>query len=266
MGRVRTNHAKQALKAGRLTAGAWLNLCSPIAAEIMGEAGFDWILIDMEHGHGDYQTLLAQLQALEPSESIPLVRVQWNDLVVIKRILDLGAYGVMIPWVNSRDAAVAAVQACRYPPEGVRGMAGTPRAAGFGRHRGEYFRRANEEVLVVIQVETAVAVEAIDQILSVPGIDVAFVGPSDLSASMGHVGNPSHPEVQAAIATVEQAAKAHRVALGTITSGWEQARELYVRGYQFLPLCSDASLVLQGSSDFVRRFRNEVAGSRPGDN
>ena len=121
---VKTNHVKRALREGRPTAGAWLTMCSAISAEIMSRGGFDWLLVDMEHGHGDYQTLLAQLQAIEGSDAIPVVRVQWNDPAVIKRVLDIGAYGVMVPWVSSRREVEAAVRAAKYPPAGIRGIDG----------------------------------------------------------------------------------------------------------------------------------------------
>src|SRR5262245_51402826 len=159
---VKTNHVKRALREGRPTAGAWLSLCGAISAEIMSRAGFDWLLVDMEHGHGDFQTLLAQLQAIEGSETIPVVRVQWNDPAVIKRVLDIGAYGVMVPWIGGRAEAEAAVRAAKYPPDGIRGIAGSHRAGGYGRHAAESWKRANEEILVVLQVETLAAVDEID--------------------------------------------------------------------------------------------------------
>jgi 2-keto-3-deoxy-L-rhamnonate aldolase RhmA len=258
---VKTNHVKRALREGRPTAGAWLNLCSPISAEIMSRAGFDWLLVDMEHGHGDYQTLLAQLQAIEGSPVIPVVRVEWNDPAVIKRVLDIGAYGVMIPWIAGRPDAEAAVRASKYPPAGLRGIAGGHRAGGYGRHAAEYWKRANDEILVVIQVETTTAVAAIDEIVKVPGIDVLFIGPGDLSTALGHMGDMGHPDVQAAMEKVETAAKAHGIALGNITRSWDQARELYKRGYQFLTLGADTALVVQGAKEIVGRFEQEV---RPG--
>ncbi len=258
---VKTNHVKRALREGRPTVGSWLHLCSGIGAEIMSRAGFDWLLIDMEHGHGDYQTLLTQLQAIEGSETIPVVRVQWNDPAVIKRVLDLGAYGVMIPWVADHGEAVAAVRAAKYSPQGIRGIAGSHRAGGYGRHATEYWRRANDEILVVVQVETPTAVTDIDAIVQVPGLDVVFIGPGDLSTALGHMGDAAHPDVQAAFARVEKAAKARGVALGNITRSWEQARELYARGYQFLTLCSDTTLLTRGSQEILDRFRAEV---RPG--
>jgi 2-keto-3-deoxy-L-rhamnonate aldolase RhmA len=252
------NRVKRGLAAGRPTVGAWLSLCSPLAAEAMGDAGFDWLLIDMEHGPGDYQTLLAQLQAIQGSDAIPLVRVQANDAAVIKRVLDLGAYGVMIPWVASRAECEAAVRACRYPPAGIRGMAGGHRAGGFGRLAAEYWRRANEEILIIVQIETVGALEAVDEILAVPGVDVAFIGPADLSAALGHPGDSKHPEVQAAIARIEAAARRAGVALATISRSWEDARALYARGYVMVTLCSDASLVVQGAAALVASFRREL--------
>jgi 2-dehydro-3-deoxyglucarate aldolase/4-hydroxy-2-oxoheptanedioate aldolase len=252
---VKTNDVKRRLREGQPTAGAWVSLCSPISAEIMSRAGFDWLLIDMEHGHGDYQTLLGQLQAIEGSPAIPVVRVQWNDPAVIKRVLDLGAYGVMIPWIASRAEAEAAVRAAKYPPQGIRGIAGSHRAGGYGRHAGEYWKRANDEILVVIQIETASAVADIDAIVRVPGVDVVFVGPADLSTSLGHMGNAAHPEVVAAMEKVETAAKAQGIALGNITRNWDQARELYKKGYQFLTLTSETSLLVQGAADVLGKFK-----------
>lgn len=252
------NRLKRKLKDGQRTAGAWLQLCSPIAAEIMADAGFDWLLIDMEHGHGDYQTLLAQLQAIDGSGVTPLVRVQGNDAMVIKRVLDLGAHGVVVPWVSSRDECATAVRACKYPPDGIRGMAGSHRAAGFGRFGPEYWKRANSEVLVVVQIETREAVQDIDAMLAVPGVDVAFVGPADLSAALGHVGDARHPEVVEAIAAVERAARKADVALGTISRTWDDARALFQRGYQMVTLTSDATLLTQQAGLLARQFREEA--------
>ncbi|MBI4246430.1 MAG: 2,4-dihydroxyhept-2-ene-1,7-dioic acid aldolase, partial [Candidatus Rokubacteria bacterium] len=216
------------------------------------------LLIDMEHGHGDYQTLLAQLQALQGSRAAPLVRVQWNDPAVVKRVLDLGAYGVMIPWVSGRESCQAAVRACKYPPDGIRGMAGSHRAAGFGRHGADYWKRANAEVLVIIQIETPEAVAEIDAMLAIPGVDVAFIGPTDLAAALGHVGDPKHADVVVAIAAIESAAKRAGVALGTISRNWEEAKALYDRGYQMVTIASDAALVVQHAAALVKRFRDEV--------
>jgi 2-keto-3-deoxy-L-rhamnonate aldolase RhmA len=256
------NRVKRELRAGRRTAGAWLSLCSPIAAEIAGDAGFDWLLIDMEHGPGDYQTLLGQLQALSGSPTTPLVRVQGNDPAVIKRVLDLGAQGVMIPLVGNRRESEAAVRACKYPPEGIRGVAGSHRAAGFGRFSGDYWKRANGEILVIVQIETPEAVQEIDDIVAVSGVDVAFIGPADLSAALGHLGDPKHPDVQAAIARVEGAAKRAGVALGTISRNADEAAALYGQGYQMVTLGSDASFVAQGAAAAVKSFGADAGSAR----
>ena len=249
------NRLKRLLKAGKKTAGAWAQLCSPTSAEILCRAGFDWLLIDMEHSPADLQTLVAQLQAMGAYGVAPLVRAPWNDLVWIKRILDAGAYGVMIPSVNTREQAIAAVQACKYPPVGIRGIAGSPRAAGFGRDTSAYLKRANDELLVILQVETPQAIENLAAIGKVPGVDALFIGPMDLSTSMGHLGNPAHPEVQAAIATVEAKAKALGMPLGTISAGWEQAKMLYDRGYQLITLLSDVILLSKASAEALTKFR-----------
>ena len=255
MSQLFENRLKHMLKAGKKTAGAWAQLCSATSAEILCRAGFDWILIDMEHSPADLQTLIAQLQAMGPYGVVPLVRAPWNDLVWIKRILDAGAYGVMIPSVNTREQALAAVQACKYPPVGVRGIAGSPRAAGFGRDTAAYLKRANDEILVILQVETPQAIEHLEEIGKVPGVDALFIGPMDLSTSMGHLGNPAHPEVQAAIARVEAKAKALGMPLGTISAGWEQAKALYDRGYQLVTLLSDVILLSKASADALAKFR-----------
>ncbi len=255
MSQLFENRLKHMLKAGKKTAGAWAQLCSPTSAEILCRAGFDWILIDMEHSPADLQTLVAQLQAMGAYGVVPLVRAPWNDLVWIKRILDAGSYGVMIPSVNTRDQALAAVQACKYPPVGLRGIAGSPRAAGFGRDTAAYLKRANDEILVILQIETPQAIENLDEIGKVPGVDALFIGPMDLSTSMGHLGNPAHPEVQAAIATVEAKAKALGMPLGTISAGWEQAKALYNRGYQLVTLLSDVILLSKASADALAKFR-----------
>jgi 2-dehydro-3-deoxyglucarate aldolase/4-hydroxy-2-oxoheptanedioate aldolase len=255
MSQLFENRLKHMLKAGKRTAGAWAQLCSPTSAEILRRAGFDWILIDMEHSPADLQTLVAQLQAIGASGVVPLVRAPWNDLVWIKRILDAGAYGVMIPSVNTREQALAAVQACKYPPVGLRGIAGSPRAAGYGRDTAAYLKRANDEILVILQVETPQAIDNLDEIGKVPGVDALFIGPMDLSTSMGHLGNPAHPEVQAAIATVEAKAKALRMPLGTISAGWEQAKGLYDRGYQLVTLLSDVILLSRAAAEALAKFR-----------
>lgn len=262
MSAVRENRVKRALRAGEKTCGAWLHLCSPISAEIMAHAGFDWLMVDLEHSPCDYQTLMALYQAASATPAVPLARAPWNDFVAIKRILDCGAYGVMIPWVNTKEEAAAAVAACKYPPKGIRGLANT-RPTGWTRYTKEYVARANDEIMVILQIETMEAVRNIDDILSVPDIDVVFIGPADLSTSTGHPLEVGHPEVQAAMATIEQAALARKIALGTVSGTWEQAKALYDKGYQFVSLASDAYLLARSTSELVSNFRKTFGP--PGD-
>ena len=251
---MKPNRVKQLLKQGKYTCGSWVSLCSPIGAEAMGLSGFDWLLIDMEHGSGDYQTLLTQLQGIAAAgETVPFVRVQWNDAVVIKRVLDLGAYGVMVPGIRSADEAKAAVSAIKYPPQGIRGLAGN-RGAKFGLD-GDYVKQANDEIMMILQIENEAAINQIDAILDVPGIDVAFLGPNDLSGDMGHVGDWDHPDVQKAIKKLEDAANKRRIPLGTVSRNWEAAKAFIDRGYRFQSLMGDLPFLIQGARGAVANFR-----------
>jgi 2-dehydro-3-deoxyglucarate aldolase/4-hydroxy-2-oxoheptanedioate aldolase len=249
------NPLKRGVKAGRKAVGAWAQLCSPLATEILARAGFDWLLIDMEHAPGDMLTLVSQFQAMNGSGVAPVVRVPWSDLIWIKRILDAGAYGLMIPYVNTREEAINALRACKYPPLGIRGIAGSPRAAGYGRDVANYLKRANDEIFIMLQVETPQAVENLEEIAKVPGVDALFIGPMDLSTSMGHFGNPAHPEVQALIATVEAKAKKLGMPLGTISGGWDQAKTLFDRGYQLITVLSDSVLLSKAGAEVVAKYR-----------
>ena len=260
MTRVFENRVKRMLKEGKKTAGGWLQICSPLAAEVMAQAGFDWLLIDMEHGPGDVLTLIGQIQALQGYGVIPLVRAPWNDFVVIKRILDAGAYGVMVPYVNTRADAEAAVRACRYPPQGIRGVARSPRAQGFGQNAQQYLARANEEILTIVQIETAEGISNLGSILEVPGVDVIFIGPVDLASSLGHLGDPNHTEVRSAIATIEAQTLLAKKALGTVSPSWEKARELYERGYQMVTLMSDGTSLAGLAAEIMANFRKAFPG------
>jgi len=166
------NRVKKLLKEGKKTSGAWLQIASPFTAEILSSAGFDWLMIDMEHGPGDILTLISQIQAMKGTDCVPLVRTPWNDFVAIKRILDAGAQGVLIPYVNTHIQAEEAVKACKYPQEGIRGVAGSPRAPGYGQNIGKYLQRANDEVFIMIAVETSDAVANLDEILQVDGLAI----------------------------------------------------------------------------------------------
>jgi len=251
------NRVKRLLKAGKKTAGAWLQIASPFTAEIMSRAGFDWLLIDMEHGPGDMMTLVSQLQAISGSGVVPIVRAPWNDFVVVKRILDAGAYGILFPYVNTKADAQAAVRACKYPPEGIRGVAGSTRAAGYGQNPKDYLTKANDEILVIVAVETPEAISQLGQILEVPGVDGVFIGPMDLSTSMGHPFDPSHPDVQAAVAAIEAQVLAANKFLGTVSFSWEQAPSLYQKGYQMVTLMADGVSLGKLATEIIGKFRAE---------
>lgn len=246
---------RQRLHGGQKSVGAWLQLASPLVAEIFGRAGFDWVMIDHEHGPGEIPDLIAQLQALNGSGTAPLVRAPWNDFVAIKRLLDAGAAGILVPYVNSREEAEAAVAACRYPPHGIRGVAGSPRAAGYGHNIRQYLDRADDELLILIAVETPTALQNLDEILQVERLDGVFIGPMDLATSMGHRFDPAHPEVQQAIRAAEAKVLASGKILATLAGNWPQAHELYERGYRMLMLLADGIGLSRLANETVSQFR-----------
>ncbi len=250
------NTVKRVLKEGGTTCGAWAQLCSTFTAEILARAGFDWVLIDLEHAPGDINLLALQIQAMQGYDAVPIVRVWWNDFVGIKRILDAGAFGVLVPYVNSREEAEAAVRACKYPPAGIRGIAGSPRAAGFGKDTKEYITRVNDQILVITQIETRQAVDNIDEILEVDDLDGLFIGPMDLATSYGYLGDPSTEEVQETIALIEKKVFASGKFLGTVSANWQKARELYERGYRFVSLMADGTALTRYAGEQIQQYRS----------
>lgn len=254
------NKVKEALASGKKIAAAWAQAGSNITAEILGDAGFDAVMIDMEHGPGDILTLISQIQALKGNPAVPFVRAPWNDFVQIKKILDAGTYGLLVPYVNSKEEAEVAVKAKFYPERGIRGVAGSPRAPGYGKNTARYLEEADEQILLMTAVETPVAVANIKEIVSVDGVDGIFIGPMDLATSMGHRGDPSHPDVKKLIAEVEQTVFASGKFLATVAGGWEDAKAKYDRGYAFLLLMSDTVSLGKLARDMVKDFRS-VYGS-----
>jgi 2-keto-3-deoxy-L-rhamnonate aldolase RhmA len=206
------NTLKEKLKKGESTVGTFVGLAHPDVTEQLSRVGFDWLLLDAEHGPLGFESLQLMMQAMNGTDCTPIVRPQWNDLVQIKRILDLGAHGVLIPWVNSKEEAENAVKACKYPPEGIRGF-GPRRAMMFDP---EYFKTANDEILIAVQIETDLALKNLDDILSVPGIDACYIGPYDLSCSLG-LGVPpkwDDPRYIAAFDRIVEAAEKYRKPAG----------------------------------------------------
>lgn len=237
-----------------LVSGTWLNLGSAMTAEIAATAGFDWVVIDLEHGAGDHESCLHQLQAVAGTPASPIVRVAWNDAPRFKRVLDLGAAGVVVPYVQSVEEAKQAVAAMRYPPQGVRGAASLNRAAGFGDSFTEYFNTANEKLLTVLQVETDQTIAAIDEIAAVDGADVLFVGPLDLSVSLGIPQQLDHPRFREALKKVSDAARNHGKAAGILLNRAEQLPQTVEDGYTFIGLGSDGGAVASGLKAMAGAF------------
>ena len=248
------NSPKHLLKDGKKVLGAWLQMSSPYAAEIFAKAEVDVLMVDMEHGPNDILSLIDQFRAMGRFNGVPFVRAPWNDMVAIKRILDAGAYGILVPYVNSAEEARQAVSYCKYPMEGVRGVAPSPRAPGFGMNSANYMQHANEETLVMTAVETMEAVEHIEEIVQVEGLDGIFIGPMDLATSMGHFCNPSHPDVQAAIRKVEQTVIGSGKFLATVASGMEDARKKYDRGYGLVVAFADGGVLGSVAMKNVKEF------------
>ncbi len=249
------NHFKRALAAGKLQIGLWCSLSSYYCVEVVAGAGFDWILLDMEHSPNDLESLLPQLQAAAPYPTAAVVRVPWNDMVTIKRVLDLGAQSLLVPYVQNADEARAVVAATRYPPAGVRGVGGTTRATRFGRIKG-YALRAHEELCVLVQVETQTAVDEIDAIAAVDGIDGVFVGPADLHASLGYPGETGNPKVQPVIEGAMQRIRKAGKAPGVLIADEKLARRYIEAGCLFTAVGADVSILARGAEALAARFRN----------
>ena len=239
----------------QLMAGTFLNLGSSLTAEMAGQAGFDWVLIDLEHGAGDRQQLLLQVQALESSPAFPVVRIAWNDPVQFKRVLDLGLSGVMVPYIGTPEQAERAVAAMRFPPLGIRGVAVMNRACDFGPGFDSYFKNANSRLTTILQIETRQAIECIDEIASVDGVDVLFIGPLDLSVSLGVPQQLNHPLVRDAFLKVVSACqKAGKIA-GLMLMREEQIGPAIADGFTFLAISSDGGVVANGMRQMCAAFK-----------
>jgi 4-hydroxy-2-oxoheptanedioate aldolase len=253
-GNLARNAFKQALARGERQVGLWSGLASPIAAEIIAGAGFDWIVIDGEHAPNDIPSLLAQLQAMCGGTAEPVFRVPWNDAVIIKRALDVGARSLLVPFVQNAEEARKAVAAARYPPLGIRGVAVAPRANDFGRIEG-YHRNAHLDTCVLVQLESRGALKEIEAIAAVDGVDGLFIGPSDLAADFGHLGNPKHPEVQAALRDAAARIRAAGRSAGTLAGIVEDVDSLFDMGFNFTATGSDVGLLARGAERVAARFR-----------
>ena len=247
------NKFKSALKAGSRQIGLWCTLSNHYAIEVVAGAGFDWVLIDTEHSPNELDMVLPQLQAVAPYDTHPVVRVPWNDMVTIKRFLDIGVQTLLIPYVQNEEEAKKAVAHTRYPPDGVRGVAGSTRANRFGRVK-DYARRASAELCVLVQVETRMALDSLEAIATVEGVDGVFIGPADLHASLGYVGQTSHPDVKALIDHAILRIRAAGKAAGVLTSVEGDARHWLELGCQFVAVGVDATILARESENLRARF------------
>lgn len=252
------NRFKRALRDGNAQIGLWNSLNSVVAADILGGAGFDWIVIDMEHAPNEIADVLVQSLALRGGTAATVVRPPWNDPVIIKRILDVGVQSILVPMINSKADAEAAVRAVRYPGEGIRGVASATAASRYGRIK-DYQNCAASEIAVVVQVETRAGLHAIDEIAEVEGIDGIFIGPADLSAALGHLGYSAHPDVQAAINDVLERCKAADMPAGIMSGVIAEAETYFKMGFNFVAVGTDAGLLARATEELAVHFKNVAA-------
>jgi 4-hydroxy-2-oxoheptanedioate aldolase len=249
------NPFKHAILAGRQQIGLWSSLSSNITVEILAASGFDWLLLDTEHSPNELPMVHSQLQAATGGTAHPIVRPPWNDMVMIKRFLDIGVQTLLIPYVQTEAEARQAVAYTRYPPRGVRGFASASRASRFGRVK-DYFKRYEEELCVLVQIETRLGLDNLEAIANTDGVDGVFIGPGDLSAGLGHLADPGHPEVQSAIADAIKRIRACGKAPGILTPDEKQARRYIELGTLFTAVGADLGILARGSEQLAARFKS----------
>jgi len=248
------NAFKRAIREGRQQIGLWSSLSSHYTVEVIAGAGFDWILLDTEHSPNDLESVLTQAQAAAPYATNTIVRVPWNDMVTIKRYLDIGIQTLLIPYVCSIQEAKDAVAYTRYPPAGVRGVAGATRATRFGRVK-DYAKRAHEELCVLVQVETRSALDQLEGICAVDGVDGVFIGPADLHASMGYTGETNNPKVvpiiEEAIRRIKQCGKAP----GVLAFAEPDIRRYIAAGALFTAVGADTGILARGAEALAAKYK-----------
>ena len=249
------NSFKRALRAGKPQIGLWSSLSSNYTVEVIAGAGFDWILLDTEHSPVDLENLLAQLQAAAPYPAHPVVRVPWNDMVTMKRVLDIGAQSLLVPYVSTPAEAKSAVAYTRYPPAGVRGVAGTTRATRFGRIK-DYARGAHEEICLLVQVETQAALDSIEAICGIEGVDGVFIGPADLHASMGYTGEIANPKVKPLIDDAIRRIRKCGKAPGILTPNEADAKHWLECGALFVAVGADVGILARGAEALAAKFKS----------
>lgn len=256
-----SNHFKRWLtETGPAPLGSWLMSASPNVAEAMGCAGFDYLVLDMEHVPVDVPQAIAIMQAVAGTPAELVVRLPWNDPVMVKRVLDSGAQTLMFPYIQSAAEAQQAVTSTRYPTRGLRGVAAVHRASRYGTV-ADYLRRADEEIAVILQLETPEAVGRMADIAAVDGVDALFIGPGDLSAAMGYIGDIRHPEVQTAISAAVQQANALHKPCGIVGADPELVSDYARRGFRFVAMGSDVSLMMGRAAEFIGAVKGQAAGN-----
>ena len=252
----RPNPLKQRLKEGRRSFGCWLQMGSPIAAEVLAQIGYDFLLIDNEHGPWTLSESVGLLQAMGGTPTASVMRVPWNDPVYLKRALDIGVEGVMIPAIDTAEQAVQAVRACRYPPHGFRGSAyQVVRAANYGIGADSYRETAADNLVIICQVESKQAVDNVDAIAAVEGVDVLLLGPNDLAGTINRLGDLKHPEVMALVERAERGIKAAGKRLGGIAYGGWSAADMFERGYDMVLANTDMTLMREAALTEIRAHR-----------
>ena len=253
------NPFKRALAAGMPQIGLWQALASPYTAEICAGAGFDWLLIDGEHAPNDLRSVLAQLQAVAAHPVEPVLRLPIGDAVLIKQYLDIGARSLLVPLVESGAQAAALVRATRYPPHGIRGVGSAIGRASRWNRQTDYLHAADQEICLLLQVETVAGLAALDEIVVTPGVDGVFVGPSDLAAALGHLGDPGHAEVQAAIEAAIATVTAAGKAAGILMADQALARRYLALGATFVAVGTDVTILARGVEALARAFAGVAA-------
>ena len=255
MAELYTNRVKKILKEKGRVSAAWLHLASNVSAEILANAGFDVLVIDAEHSPVDYQTVLSMCQAMKGTDAVPFARAPWNDLIAIKRLYDCGVMGIHVPYVRTAEEAREAVLRCKYPPLGIRGIAGSPRACGFGMNRGQYMQRANDENIVMVAIETVDGIDNLPEMMEIEELDGIFIGPMDLSTSMGIRGQFDNEEFKAAIKRIEDSVMPSKKVLGTVANDADAAQVLYDKGYNLIYMMSDAVDMSKLAAKNVAKFK-----------
>jgi 2-keto-3-deoxy-L-rhamnonate aldolase RhmA len=247
------NILKDMFKQGKPALGTWITVGNQDITEVAATVGFDYLVFDTEHAPLTNETV-QRLMQVTGNKIVPLVRVAWNDQVLIKLALDIGAYGLIIPLVNSKEDAIKAVSSAKYPPIGTRGI-GPRRASNYYQAFSDYVKSADTEVMVIIQIEHVDAVKNLDEILSVKGIDAIFIGPADLTASMGLLGKYDDPRVIAIINEILEKAKQSKVIAGIHTFGPEDAAKRIKQGFQLIIVGTDVGFFIQGCKETVNRIK-----------